>query len=234
MDLPLLFVFDLDGTLVDSSRDIARACNHALTRFGRATLTHAVVAALVGDGARVLVAKAFGLPPSSADVDAPLASFHTFYEEHPADNTTLVPGISALLEALAPRTRLGVCTNKPRGIAMRVLTHLGIATRFEVVYAGGDGPLKPDPAGMRACCTEVGVSVERAALVGDSPQDVLAGRAAGAMTIALATEIFGSADTLRAAEPDLIFADPAALLAHFASLGTPAIATECLASRRSR
>lgn len=217
MDLPLLFVFDLDGTLVDSSRDIARACNHALATFGRDPLPHAAVAALVGDGARVLVAKAFGLPPSSADVDAPLASFHAFYEEHPADDTALVPGMNALLAALAPRTKLGVCTNKPRAIALRVLAHLGIATRFEVVYAGGDGPLKPDPAGMRACCTEAGVSLERAALVGDSPQDVLAGRAAGAMTIGLATEIFALADTLRAAKPDLIFADPAALLAHFAS-----------------
>ncbi len=217
MDLPLLFVFDLDGTLVDSSTDIARACNHALAAFGRAPLTHHAIAPLVGDGARVLIARAFAMDPRSADVDAPLAAYNSFYELHPADATSLVPGMPEVLAALAPRAKLGVCTNKPRAITVGVLGRLGIASTFAVVYAGGDGPLKPDPAGMRACCNELDVSPERAALVGDSPQDVLAGRAAGALTIGLATEIFGPAEKLRAAKPDLLFADAAALLAHFTS-----------------
>ncbi len=217
MDLPLLFVFDLDGTLVDSSVDITRACNHALAAFGRAPLTHDAIARLVGDGARLLIARAFGMEPRSAEVDAPLAAYNSFYELHPADATWLVPGMSEVLAALAPRAQLGVCTNKPRAITVQVLERLGITSRFAVVYAGGDGPLKPDPAGMRACCNNLGVAPKHAVLVGDSPQDVLAGRAAGALTIGLAMEIFGPADALRAAEPDLLFADAAALLAHVTS-----------------
>lgn len=218
MALPGLFVFDLDGTLVDSREDIARATNHALAAFGRPTLTAAEVARFVGDGARVLVAKAFGLPPLSADVEAPLEAFHAFYVEHAADTTTLLPGMTELLEWLAPRAKLAVCTNKPRRTTERALHALGLTRTFPVLYAGGDGPLKPDPAGMIACCKRSDVAPEHAVLVGDSAQDVDAGKRAGARTFGVSTGIFVAPERLRAAAPDALFADATSLLAYVSSL----------------
>jgi phosphoglycolate phosphatase len=216
MVLPELFAFDLDGTLVDSREDITRACNHARVTFGMAPLSATQVSELVGDGARVLVAKAFGLDVTSPEVEAPLAAFHAFYVEHAADTTTLLPGIPELLAWLAPRTKLAVCTNKPRRTSERVLDALRLSRTFPVIYGGGDGPLKPDPAGMHACCKQTGVAPSRAIIVGDSAQDVLCGKGAGTQTCGLLTEIFIPGQKLRAAAPDLLFSDAHALLAHFA------------------
>ena len=206
-----LFVFDLDGTLVDSREDIARACNHALAAHGRGTLPSSHVATLVGDGTRALVARAFGLDTASPEVEGPLASFSAFYDAHPADTTTALPGIEELLAWLGPRAKLGVCTNKPRATTERILAALDLASHFSVIYAGGDGPLKPDPSGMLACCKHFGLAAERAALVGDSPQDVLAGRRAGSFTYGVATEIFVPSGALRAASPDVIVESASAL-----------------------
>jgi phosphoglycolate phosphatase len=201
---PRAAVLDLDGTLVDSAPDIAAALNRVLEAEGRAALPLAAVKGFIGDGARALVARALGRARS--DVDGPLALFQRRYRERPCVETRLMPGALAALDALAG-ARLALVTNKPRDVTRLVLDGLGLAPRFAAVYAGGDGPLKPDPAAIRAVLG--GVPPAEAWVIGDGPQDVEAGRAAGCFTVGV---LGGYADArLAASAPDVLLGSLAEL-----------------------
>ncbi len=196
-------VFDLDGTLIDSRGDIVRSCNVALRATGRAALPAAVVESLVGEGSRSLVARAAGLAETEPAVDAILAAFLADYLDHPVEFTTLLPGVLGALDALAGWP-LAVCTNKARGVTLRVLDELKIRSRFASVIAGGDTPdRKPSAGPVLAALAGLGAAPERAILVGDSPVDVAAGRAAGVFVVAIPGPFVAPA-VLAAAGPDLM------------------------------
>ncbi|HEY6460073.1 MAG TPA: HAD hydrolase-like protein, partial [Polyangiaceae bacterium] len=144
MRRPKALAFDLDGTLVDSRLDIAAACNHVLEGAGRAALPLEVIEGFVGDGVRALVSRAFGLPVDAAEV-APLAdAFVAYYEAHPVDRTSWIPGALGVLDALAAAgIPAALVTNKARPITSALLDRLGARERFAFVWAAGDGPLKP-------------------------------------------------------------------------------------------
>lgn len=199
---PAALLFDLDGTLVDSKRDIADAVCAALTAVGRAPLPIESVVPMIGDGARALVTRALG--PDAADVELlerTLSCFHEAYADRPCVHTALMAGAR---EALAIELPRAVVTNKPRAITQLVLESLGIASAFGALYAGGDGPLKPAPDGVLTAAKALGVPVAQVWVVGDGPQDVLAGRAAGCFTVAVP----GIAERSRvlAARPDVVLA----------------------------
>ena len=150
---------------------------------GHAPLALDAILPMIGDGARVLVARALGVESSNIElVDPALSVFMQRYSEKPVVHTTLLAGARA---ALALELPSALVTNKPRAITMLVLAALGIADSFGAVFAGGDGPLKPSPFGIEKVVSELGVSIDQAWLVGDGPQDVLAGRAAGCFTVAV-------------------------------------------------
>lgn len=154
---------------------------------------------LVGDGARLLVNRALavrGRDPDEAVYDA----FQRAYVERPCVHTTLLPGAR---EALALGIPCALVTNKPRAVAMLVVEHLGIAGAFQATWAGGDGPLKPAPDGVIATAERLGISVQDAWMIGDGPQDILAGKAAGAFTVGVRGGIAEDA-RLREAKPDLL------------------------------
>ncbi|HVU01567.1 MAG TPA: HAD-IA family hydrolase [Polyangiaceae bacterium] len=196
-------VFDLDGTLVDSRRDILGAAEHALRAHGRPVLPPETILGFVGDGARSLVARTFSLPVDAPEVDAPLASFLEHYAVHGADHTTVLPGVREVLSALSALP-LAVCTNKMRGPAELTLRHLGLRDAFRVVVAGGDLPEhKPDPSVLRHVASELGVAPDSLAMVGDGPQDVLAGKAVSAWTVGLVS-VFAPEETLRETSPDAL------------------------------
>jgi phosphoglycolate phosphatase len=164
-------------------------------------LSVAQVVPMVGDGARVLVERALG-PARANAVDRVLGGFQRHYAARPCVHTKLLPGA---LEALDRGVPNGLVTNKPRAITLLVLDGLGIANRFGTIYAGGDGPLKPAPDGVRRAAESLGVDVATTWLVGDGPQDILAGRAAGAFTVAVRGDgAFGSEERVLAAGPDLV------------------------------
>jgi 2-phosphoglycolate phosphatase len=196
-------VFDLDGTLIDSRRDIAEAANHALQKSGLAALPHAELESYVGDGAPLLMARAARLDVEAEETRAMVADFLDYYTAHPLDHTSLMPGALAALDALG-HYALGVCTNKPRRTSLAVLQGLALAQRFKGVVAGDDLPTrKPDPAMVREAARQLGVPVEQVVMVGDGPQDVLAGRSAGAFTVGVRGGIQAFA-RLAASEPDAI------------------------------
>jgi phosphoglycolate phosphatase len=107
-------LLDLDGTLVDSRRDIARACNAALVAVGRPELDEARVVSFVGDGARLLLARALEVDASAPIVDEALEPFLESYLAHPVEHTVLLPGVRETLAHLVERgVLLALATNKP-------------------------------------------------------------------------------------------------------------------------
>lgn len=215
-------VFDLDGTLVDSRRDIAEAANHALQKAGLQPLPHDELESFVGDGAPLLMARAARLEVTDLKTAAMVADFLDYYTEHPIDHTLLMPGALEALEALAGLP-LGVCTNKPRRTSLAVLRGLGLEARFQGVVAGDDLPKrKPDPAMVHETARLLGVPVQAVVMVGDGPQDVLAGRAAGAFTVGVRGGI-QAFERLAASAPDLMIDTLAELPAALSQLarGTP-------------
>ena len=200
---PRGIVFDLDGTLIDSRRDIAAATLHALERHGFPPREHELIYSFVGDGARALLARAAELDPADPRLSALLASFLTYYAEHPLDYTRFCPGAEAALSELS-FLPLAICTNKPRLTTVRVLDGLGISARFAIVLAGDDLPKsKPDPLPIRHIAEQLGLKTEELVVVGDGAQDILAGRAAGARTVGVEGGI-QPLSRLTAANPDVL------------------------------
>lgn len=165
-----LIVFDLDGTLVDSRRDIADAANELLTACGVAPLSEVHIGRLVGAGAATLVARAFAAVGIAPPEDA-LERYLAFYERRLLDHTRPYPGMPHVLDALAAGAPLAVLTNKPIAATRRILEGLDLARHFPADRViGGDGPFprKPDPAGLQHLVTAAGVTAGDTLLVGDS------------------------------------------------------------------
>lgn len=198
-------IFDLDGTLIDSRSDIAAACNHALVTQGREALSEARIGTFVGDGAKMLLARAFDLAPGAPELEGALAAFHAYYVAHPAVHSTLLPGAREALDACrAQGKKIVLATNKPRATTLRVLDAMGIARDFDAVRGGGDGPLKPDPFVLLSALEELGIAPAAAWMVGDGPQDIGAGKAARCGASIGVLEGFVDPARLHAAGPDLV------------------------------
>jgi phosphoglycolate phosphatase len=173
-------IFDLDGTLVDTAQDIVAAVDALLAEYGRAPVGFAAGRRLIGDGARVLVQRAFlasGAP--APDVDAATARWFEIYGSALAGFSKPYPHVGSTLAALRARgRRLGVCTNKADALAVRLLETLGLAGHFDAIV-GGDVPhRKPDARHLLATAERIGVPARDCLMVGDSPNDAAAARAA--------------------------------------------------------
>ncbi len=187
-----LVVFDLDGTLVDSKKDLAAAVNSVLTSYGTPALPEWQVGRMVGDGAAALVARAFEAAKIEARADA-LERFLRFYDACLLDHTRPYDGIESMLDALKGRVALALLTNKPRAATQRILDELGLARFFTpdlTVCGDGPYPRKPDPAGLLALAAAAGVSPGQVVMVGDSLVDRRTASAAGVMSC-VATYGFG-------------------------------------------
>jgi phosphoglycolate phosphatase len=188
---PPLVVFDLDGTLIDSKRDLADATNALIAERGGAALAEDRIAGMVGEGAALLVRRALqaaGLDPESPGA---LPRFLELYDERLLVHTSLYDGIPEALAALAPRVQMSVLTNKPTRATERIVSGLGLRGCFRDVI-GGDTPCgrKPDPAGLVTLMSRAGVTPATTWLVGDSRIDFLTARNAG-VRVCLARYGFG-------------------------------------------
>jgi phosphoglycolate phosphatase len=203
-----LLVFDLDGTLVDSSRDIAAAMNTALGRLAPGTpeIPLPAIVSYVGEGARLLVERSLrhvGLDLSPEEL---LSVYLECYRERLLDTTCLYPGVAGALDTLTGAT-LAVLTNKPGDLSRAILEGLGVGARFARVVGGGDGPSrKPDPAGLLQLMADLDGTPAGTWMIGDSATDVDVARAAG-VRVAGVTWGFHPRE-LRAARPDLLIDAP--------------------------
>lgn len=204
-----LIIFDLDGTLIDSLLDLADATNHLRERFRLPPLVPEEVRRLVGQGARSLVERA--LPSSSPEeADAGLEIFLSYNLAHIADKTRLYPGVPETLETLLGRRRaLSILSNKNVALCREVLDRLGIAQYFTAVYGADSFPFrKPSPEPVLAILKEFGVAAGECVLVGDSINDMAAGRGAGVLTVGCS---YGYGEMSELAEADYQVADFASL-----------------------
>ncbi|HEX4694796.1 HAD-IA family hydrolase [Sphingomonas sp.] len=180
-DFPFdLIGFDLDGTLVDSSGDLAAAVNRALAAAGRAPLTVDHVRPMIGGGSRVMLRSALLATGGDHDFERLYPLMIDYYAAHIADTTRPFPGVVAALDDLAARgVKLAVVTSKIEARSVDLLRRLDLLDRFACVI-GGDtvAAMKPDPAPVVEMLRRCG-GKRRAAFVGDSAHDVGAAHAAG-------------------------------------------------------
>ena len=202
-----LIIFDLDGTLVDSSMDITNALNYAITPYGLKPLTVEDTIKMVGEGLtrlieKILVASGDSLRrgDNNASIkDAVLDRFIKYYSEHLADFTRPYPGVTKTLEMLGGYKK-AIISNKRESLSKKLLEQLGLMKFFDVVL-GSDSALekKPSPAPVKKVLEILGIEPHRAIIVGDSDFDIQAGKGAGLITVAV-TYGFRDRETLKDAD----------------------------------
>jgi len=179
-----LLIFDLDGTLVDSSRDLTNALNYAVGPYGFEKLTVEKTKDLVGEGITRLIEKLLG-PQHAGIMPDVMDRFMEFYSAHLVDYTKPYPGLPETLEALRDYKK-AVISNKRESLSKRVLRELGLLHHFDVVL-GGDSTeeKKPSPKPLIKAVEMLSGRPEETVIVGDSNYDIEAGKAAGVRTIAV-------------------------------------------------
>ena len=214
-------VYDLDGTLVDSSGNIVAAVNRVRSAYGLTPISVKTCLPYIGNGAHDLIARAvFGqvddgmtapkdiLHVSEYEFNAVFRDFYEGYVAHPAAGHSIFPGV---LDALSYFSELGirqaVLTNKPHGVTMLVLQALGLSDYFHSVL-GAHAPLptgdllppKPDTRGMELTLSALGIAANDAVMVGDGRPDIQVAKAVGMRSLAIAGG-FSEACVLEALEP---------------------------------
>jgi phosphoglycolate phosphatase len=202
-----LFVFDLDGTLIDSRRDLADSANALLQERGGTPLPVKVIAGMVGEGAALLVRRALtaaGLDPESPGA---LPRFLELYDDRLLAHTQLYDGTREALETLAADAPLAVLTNKPARATLAILDGLGVARFFKWIL-GGDGPWprKPDPAALQELMIRAESAPPQTVMIGDSAIDLATARAAGTR-VCLVRYGFGFSSSEHDLGPDDLLVD---------------------------
>jgi phosphoglycolate phosphatase len=179
------FLFDLDGTLVDSKMDLVHSVNEMLRETGRPQLAGDLIASYVGLGAAQLIAGVLGPGATDQQRREGLAVFLRHYERKKLEETRAYPGVVEGLRELGA-VPMAVLSNKPQKLSQEILQGLGLARYFRAIY-GGDSfaTKKPDPAGALTILRELEVPVGEAGMVGDSDVDVQTARNAGMLAVAV-------------------------------------------------
>ena len=223
MPAPRLLVFDLDGTLIDSSLDLCNSINAMLAHMGKPSLPNSVIASYIGDGAAMLVRRALGDP---ADLDASTHDetqlreaydcFIAWYKLHKLDNTKPYPGVIQSLETIRtahPQILMAVLTNKPVAPSRELCRQLGLSPFFFQNYGGDSFPTKkPDTEGLETLIAEANTLLTQRSqpildpteivFIGDSDVDILTARRANIRSLGC---LFGlNPHALTAAQPDIL------------------------------
>ncbi len=199
-----LLIFDLDGTLIDSKKDLANAANAARGHMGMPPIGDELVHSYVGNGAPVLIRRVLGEGASEAQVQEALEFFLEYYRDHMLDFTALYPGVRESLDRLqAAGVSMTVLTNKPVRISQAIVNGLGVGGHFRQVYGGNSFEFKkPHPIGIETLMRECGIPAERTMMVGDSSVDIQTAR--NARVKACGVTYGFQPESLQAVPPDLL------------------------------
>ena len=215
-----VIIFDLDGTLIDSSADLALAINHMLKTINRETFTLDEIHHWVGNGAEILVKRALsGSATITSNLDKnefkkALDIFLKFYANNLAVETRIYPHVLSTLSKLKEHGyRLVIVTNKPFDFVSPILKELKLEAYFELCL-GGDSlkERKPNPVPLLYACDKLNVSVEESVMVGDSKNDILAAQACEMHSIGV-TYGYNYGEPIATYKPDVCFSD-------FSEIGT--------------
>ena len=214
-----LIIFDLDGTLIDSKRDLAMSVNAMREQMGLGRLPDEVVASYVGRGVSTLIRRALANGSDAEPTDETLKRarqfFLDYYWLHKLDHTVIYDGVREALDGLR-EGKLAVLTNKPVVFSRAILSGLGLADYFTSIYGGNSfAQKKPDPVGVVRLMHDTGTGARQTLIVGDSDTDILTGRNAGTWTCGVT---YGLApQTLESSPPDVLVDDLREVVALLAS-----------------
>ncbi|HZA55891.1 MAG TPA: HAD-IA family hydrolase, partial [Candidatus Udaeobacter sp.] len=206
-------MFDLDGTLADTGRDLADAVNHTRAHFDLSPLPDSVVHSYVGRGVERLLKHS--LPEKTPDHFLEVMRvFLDWYENHLLDATVLYPNVHETLDYFCKKRR-AVVTNKMVRLTVAVLRGLDVEKHFDAIVGGDSGPQKkPDPALLNYVLDRFQLPAARALMVGDGDTDIEAGKRAGVLTCGV-TYGLRPREELVAAGPDILIDDLAELSRYF-------------------
>ncbi len=200
-----LFIYDLDGTLVDTLEGLLCATNDTLRVLQAPPVSAEEVRRAVGRGVHELVKECLKTQDPKA-LEHAVNVFRSYYARHAVETSRLFPGAKELLDHFVQR-RQAVLTNKPNPFATDILKVLGMADYFFQIVAGDSGfPKKPDPASARELMRQSGAAAAETVFIGDSPIDIDTARRAGIMSVSV-LHGFTDEPELTAAKPDLLVKD---------------------------
>lgn len=209
--MPFLnYLFDLDGTLIDSIDLIFRAYRHTAERHLAVAPPDAIWLAGLGTPLRTQLAEVTDDPEL---IEKMVVTYRAYHQEHHDGSIRLYPEIAEVLKVLFERgARLGIVTSKLRPGAERGLAATGIAERFHVLVSADEVKrAKPDPEPVERALEKLGADGETTVFIGDSPHDIAAGRAAGVRTAAALWGPFHN-EELAKAGPDYLLGTPSEIL----------------------
>lgn len=179
-------LFDLDGTLLDTAPDLARALNATLLANGRQALPLDVIRPAVSHGGNALIELGFDLRPGAAGIEPLRQTLLEHYRTDIARHTRLFPGMDRVLAHIESRhLKWGVVTNKPGWLTDPLMDALQLTGRAAGIVSGDTlKERKPHPAPLLHACTLIGTKPDRCLYVGDAERDIQAGRNAGMTTLA--------------------------------------------------
>lgn len=180
------FVFDLDGTLLDTLADLTVLTNQVLREMGWPERTQDEILSYVGNGVRALMYKAVPDGTSPEDAERAMGRWSELFPTYPNDLTKPYPGITDMLRSLLERgCKVGVVSNKFDAGVQQIIGKC-LPGLIDVAHGEApDIPRKPDPTGVLRTISELGGVPERSVFVGDSPSDIKAGKNAGVATVAV-------------------------------------------------
>jgi phosphoglycolate phosphatase len=214
-----LLLFDLDGTLIDSAKDLALSINYMLSEINRDKFSDEIIDSWVGNGAATLVKRALS---GSVEVDENLDAkifenaleiFLTYYKNNLCVATVMYPNVKTTLKILKDSGyKLAIITNKPSEFIKPILEKLEIYDMFSLCI-GGDSlsQRKPHPMPLLHICKELGLHVEKSIMIGDSKNDILAAQAANIQSIAVSYG-YNYGEDIRVYNPDITVDDFADIL----------------------
>jgi len=212
----LLLIFDLDGTLIDSAKDLAISMNATRAHFDMPPLDPKLIYSFVGNGAPVLVRRALGPEASEELVEHALRFFLKYYRAHALEHTQPYPGVREMIEQVSgDGHRLAVLTNKPVRISRDIIAALALDSHFGWVY-GGDSfaQKKPDPIGILTLIADAGTEASKTWMIGDSAVDIQTARNAGVRGCGVAWGF--QPEGFLESPPDMLIGQPGDLAPHLA------------------
>ncbi len=209
-------LFDLDGTLADTARDLGAALNRLLAEENLPPQPYEAVRPIASHGARGLVSLGFGIDKSHPRFEEYRLRFLEQYDHDFSSHTTLFDGINELILALQARgLTWGIITNKPMRFTDRLVPALPFAVPPAVVVSGDTvGVAKPDPAPMLHACRLIDTDPRHCLYVGDAERDIQAGRAVGMKTVLVNWGYIADSDDTASWQADISINEPSELLAY--------------------
>ncbi|UCB46533.1 MAG: HAD-IA family hydrolase [Spirochaetota bacterium] len=214
-----LYIFDLDGTLIDTRQDITTAVNEILHHYNLESKSVDEVTDYVGDGIRKLVQRCIeqssieqsSIVNSRVSLDEAVSMFKDSYWSHMHDTTITYPGITELLTHLKDKKK-AILTNKAYKFTKAIMDRLGLTKQFSLIV-GGDtvSKKKPSTEGIEFILQETGKPRDRTVMIGDGKNDILVAKKAGLISVYV-TYGFTSIERLDGIKPDYIIDTPLELM----------------------